>query len=184
MAESYKKVVWQHFQEFAPRLDLWHRRNFYYYQDLEKLHKFLIPPDTNVLEIGCGTGGLLAATQPKLGVGIDFSENIVAIAQAKYPQLKFYCLDAENLTPDQLPATTFDYIILSGVLGYINDIQATLEQLQPFCHARTRLILTFHNYLWEPLLTLAEKVGQRRPQPRQNWLAMADILNFLQSWAD
>ena len=44
---------------------------------------------------------------------------------------------------------------------------------------KTRLVLTFHNYLWEPPLLFAEKIGQRRPQPSQNWLSMADIVNLL-----
>ncbi|NUN64596.1 glycosyltransferase [Pseudanabaena biceps] len=180
MQETYKKQVWQHFEEFANYLDRWRDRNLYYYQDIEKLHQFLIPQNSNVLEIGCGTGELLAATKPNVGVGIDFSESVIAIAQQKYPDLKFYVLDAEQLTHEQLSFPNFDYIILSGTMGYLSNIQAVLENLQAFCHPQTRIIISFHNYLWEPLLWLAEKVRQRRPQPLQNWLAMPDIINFLE----
>ncbi|HSM82017.1 MAG TPA: glycosyltransferase, partial [Nodosilinea sp.] len=105
----------------------------------------------------------------------------VAIAAQKYPHLSFYTLDAETLDPGQLAPEhrQFDYIILSGVLGYLGDIQAVLQRLQVFCQPQTRLILTFHNHLWEPLLGLAERIGQRRPQPPQNWLGTDDVANLL-----
>ena len=180
MQETYKKQVWEHFDEFASRLDRWRQQNLYYYHDLEKLHQFLIPTNAKVLDIGCGTGDLLAATKPEIGVGIDLSEKVVAIAQQKYPNLQFYSLDVEKITPEQIGIQHFDYIILSGVMGYLSDIQTVLEKLQVFCSPHTRIILSFHNYLWEPLLWFAEKIGQRRPQPLQNWLAVPDILNFLE----
>jgi ubiquinone/menaquinone biosynthesis C-methylase UbiE len=180
MQETYKKQVWEHFDEFASRLDRWRQRNLYYYQDLEKLHQFLIPANAKVLDIGCGTGDLLAATKPEIGVGIDLSEKVVAIAQQKYPDLQFYSLDVEKITPEQIGIQHFDYIILSGVMGYLSDIQTVLEKLQVFCSPHTRIILSFHNYLWEPFLWFAEKIGQRRPQPLQYWLSVPDILNFLE----
>jgi SAM-dependent methyltransferase len=178
---NFKQEIRAYFDRIAPELDRWNRRNRYYYADLAQLHQFMIPPGERVLEIGCGTGDLLHAVAPKEGVGIDFAPGVVDLAQQKYPELAFYCLDAEELSPGQLAPRhrQFDYIVLSGVLGYLGDIQAILQSLQPFCHPRTRLILTFHNYLWEPLLQMAERVGQRRPQPPQNWLSMDDVVNLL-----
>ncbi len=176
-----KAEIKAYFDRMAPDLDRWSDRNRYYYRDLERLHQFLIPPESRVLEIGCGTGDLLRSLAPAVGVGIDFSPTVIAIAQHKHPHLQFYCLDAESLTPDDLggDSAPFDYIVLSGVLGYLSDIQSVLQRLQPFCHAKTRLILTFHNYLWEPLLRFAESIGQRRPQPVQSWLSMDDIVNLV-----
>jgi SAM-dependent methyltransferase len=179
--DDFKQEIRAYFDRIAPELDRWNRRNRYYYADLAKLHQFVIPSGTRVLEVGCGTGDLLHAVDPGEGVGIDFAPTVVALAQQKYPELSFYCLDAEFLSPEQLAPRhrQFDYIVLSGVLGYLGDIQAILQNLQPFCHPRTRLILSFHNYLWEPLLRLAERMGQRRPQPPQNWLSMDDVTNLL-----
>jgi len=194
---TFKEEIQKYFDQIAPQLDEWNWRNRYYYQDLERLHQFLVPAGSRVLEIGCGTANLLASVAPEVGVGIDFSAPVVALARSKYPYLHIYCLDAETLTPEALiqshaqsqerspqgpttpPPLKFDCILLSG-LGYLSDIQAVLENLQDFCHPKTRLILNFHNFLWEPLLHLAEKIGQRRPQPQQNWLAMPDVLNLLQ----
>lgn len=170
-----------YFDRIAPDIDRWQHRNRYYYQDLEKLHQFLIPPGSRVLEIGSGTGHLLGSVNPAVGVGIDFAPAMVQLAARHYPHLTFYCAEAETLTPADLAPNhrRFDYIILSGGLGYFSDIQRVLQQLQPFCMPSTRLILTFHNFLWEPLLSLAENIGQRRPQPPQNWLSMDDVANLL-----
>jgi 2-polyprenyl-3-methyl-5-hydroxy-6-metoxy-1,4-benzoquinol methylase len=174
-------MVQAYFDRIAPQLDTWNRRNRSYYQDLEVFHQFFIPPGARVLEVGCGTGDLLARVNPGVGVGIDFAPQVVAIAAAKHPQLKFYCLDAENFTREDLGASTeaFDFIILSGTLGHLGNIQTVLHNLQNFCHPRTRLILTFHNFLWQPLLNLAEAIGQRRPQPPQSWISMQDVHNLL-----
>lgn len=182
---AFKAQIRSYFDRIATDLDHWNQRNRYYYQDLDRLHGFFIPPGSRVLEIGCGTGSLLAALDPAVGIGIDFSRSMVEIAQAKYPsleypQLQFYCLDVETLMPEDLPEMQFDFIVLSGVLGHLSDVQQVLANLQAFCHRRTRLILTFHNFLWQPLLRFAEAIAQRRPQPPQSWLSMTDVSNLLQ----
>ena len=174
----------KHFDAIALKLDWWARRNRYYYQDLDRLHQFLIPAGSKVLEIGCGTGDLLANVGAKLGVGIDFSSVVVDLAKTKYPDLHFYCLDAEDIDIQignsfPLLATKFDYIILSEVLGDLTNIQQVLTNLHQICHPHTRLVINFHNFLWEPILNLAERVGQRRPQPPQSWLSMNDVINLL-----
>jgi ubiquinone/menaquinone biosynthesis C-methylase UbiE len=181
---TFKEEIKQYFDKIALDLDLWNRRNRYYYQDIQKLHNFIIPSGSTVLEIGCGTGDLLAATNPELGVGIDFSEQVISLAKDKHPHLDFYCFDVENINAEFLSNTPissskFDFIILGGVLGYLTDIQVVMERLKIFCHPRTRIILVFHNFLWEPVLRFAEKINQRRPQPPQNWLSMNDMINFL-----
>ncbi len=170
-----------YFDRIAPELERWNRRNRYYYRDLERLHQFLIPPGARVLEIGCGLGDLLQAVAPAVGVGVDFSSVVVDLARQRHPNLHFYNLDGETLEASALAPEhqQFDYILLAGVLGYLSDVQAVLQRIVPLCHSRTRVILTFHNYMWEPLLRLAERMGQRRPQPPQSWLSMEDVGNLL-----
>ncbi len=73
----------------------------------------------------------------------------------------------------------FDYIILSGVLGELEDIQEFLERLRGFCRADTRVIIEYYSYLWQYILKLGEKVGFKTPQRTQNWLTWQDIFNFL-----
>jgi ubiquinone/menaquinone biosynthesis C-methylase UbiE len=182
--QSVTERTQKHFDETALELDWWTRRNRYYYQDLNRLHQFLIPIGSKVLEIGCGTGNLLANIKPSIGVGIDFSSAVVELAKAKYPQLDFHCIDIEYLDRETslkhyLLDTELDYIILSDVLGDLTNIQRVLEKLHRICHPRTKIILNFHNFLWEPILHLAGKIGQRRAQPPQSWLSMNDAINLL-----
>jgi ubiquinone/menaquinone biosynthesis C-methylase UbiE len=174
----------QHFDNIALKLDWWAKRNRYYYQDLDRLHKFLIPAESKVLEIGCGTGNLLAKIESSLGVGIDFSPQVIEIAQSKYPHLDFHCLDIEYFNQADsfkhlFRDIEFDYIILSDVLGDLTNIQRVLENLQQICHPHSKVILNFHNFLWEPILSFAQRIGQRRPQPPQSWLSMNDVVNLL-----
>ncbi len=60
-----------------------------YYQDLERIHKLLISPGARVLEIGCGTGDLLAAVLPKYGVGVEIDSNKIELARIKFKELFF-----------------------------------------------------------------------------------------------
>jgi ubiquinone/menaquinone biosynthesis C-methylase UbiE len=165
-------------------LDNWVSRNKYYYQDIYNLHNFIVTRGSNILQIGCETGDLLASLQPKVGVGIDDSQQVIKSAKSKYSNLYFFCSNFENIHPNllqelQLPKLEFDFIIISGRLSDISDIQIVLNLLHNFCQPHTRIILTFHNFLWEPILKFAEKIYQRRPQLSQNWLSMNDVLNLL-----
>jgi SAM-dependent methyltransferase len=159
----------------AAESDRWKAKNRYYYESIERIVRFHVPPGASVLEIGCGTGDLLHALAPRRGVGVDLSPKMVAIARAKYPDLTFLAGDAEALPL----SGNFDYVILSDLIGYLGDVQRAFEELLKICHSRTRVIITYYNYLWEPLLRLGEQLGMKRPQPDQNWLTLGDIQNLL-----
>ncbi|MEL6816617.1 MAG: bifunctional class I SAM-dependent methyltransferase/glycosyltransferase family 2 protein [Cyanobacteria bacterium J06598_3] len=190
--ETHKQAILSHFNRVAPESEKWHALNHYYYSDLAQLHQFLIPAGSRVLDIGCGLGDLLNATRPSVGIGVDLSLTTINLAQRNHPHLRFYCADAETLTPENIgyaedgpiegpldEPQTFDYIICANAASYFSDIQTAFTRLKPFCTPQTRLIISFHNYLWEPLLKLGEVIEQRRPQPPQNWLSMDDVTNLL-----
>ena len=42
-----------------------------------------------------------------------------------------------------------------------------------------RIVVTYYNYLWEPLLKTAEAMGIRAHWPAQNWLNVGDLENLL-----
>lgn len=172
---AYGQVVRSHFEAVATQRAHWTTLNAYYYDDLEKLCTAMIPRGSRVLEIGSGNGDLLAAVAPSRGVGVDFSGAFVQMARERHPHLTFIEKDVELLDLDE----TFDYIILAGTLGYLADIQTTLTRLRQVCTPQTRLIVTYHNYLWEPILRFGERIGQRMPLPAQNWLSETDIANLL-----
>src|SRR5258708_39795364 len=85
------------FDRYAPERERWVAKNAAYYRAIERLVAFCVPPGTSVLEIGCGTGDLLAALRPSEGVGVDLSTKLIERARQKHPQLQFIVADAENL---------------------------------------------------------------------------------------
>jgi SAM-dependent methyltransferase len=136
----------------------------------------LVPEGLSVLELGCGTGDLLNALKPKKGVGIDFSPEMLKIAREKYPELEFREADAEQL---EYWGETFDVLIMADVVGHLQDIEETLRGLRSFCRPDTRIIISYYNFLWEPILKLGEVLGLKMPQQYQNWLSSEDIGDLL-----
>ena len=170
-----KQVLVNYFDHQAQHRDLWRKRNWYYHRAIQNLCRFVIPEGSSVLEVGSSTGELLNALKPKYGVGVDISPTMVAIAQSKYSQFKWYMGDVEDLSL----VDSFDYVVMSDVIGFLDDIEQVFLSLRGVCHERTRLVITYHNYLWEPLLQLAEFLHLKAKQPLQNWLSKQDIENML-----
>jgi hypothetical protein len=119
---------------------------------------------------------LLAALNPKRGVGIDISPEMVSIAKRKYPHLQFETGDFENIQIDE----QFDYVVIVETIGHVDDIQLALNELHKVCKPQTRLVIVYYNYLWEPILKLAEVVGLRMKHLLQHWLPLEDLENLLE----
>ncbi len=164
-----------YFDSVAHERVKWRKRGAYYHKELEKYLRFLIPSHSSVLEIGCGTGELLAALNPDRGLGIDISPKMVGVARENFPNLQFEVGDLENLQIEE----KFDYVLLVEVIGHVDDIQLAFKELQKVCKPETRLIIVYYNYLWEPVLKFAEFIGLRMKQSLQHWLPLEDISNLL-----
>src|SRR3954471_4506055 len=147
----------------------------YYQRLLRNFFTFLVPPDSRVIELGCGTGDLLAAVKPERGVGVDFTPALLQEAKRRHPALEFHESDAAAYKNDE----KFDYIILSDLVNDVPDVQRLFERAQRNAFQHTRLVLNFYNTLWRPILGFAEKCGFKSPTLPQNWLSLADIKNFL-----
>lgn len=156
------------------RID-YRKKRSYYWNYITRYCGYYIHEDDSVLEIGCGTGELLHQLKAKRKVGVDFSEGMVSQAREQHPDLQFYVMDAHDLQMEE----TFDVVILSNLVGSLVDIQKALEEVHKVCHPRTRIIITYFNFLWEPLLKFSETIGIRKKQPIQNWLSHQDIVNVL-----
>jgi len=163
------------FDRLAPKRVAYRRRRSYYWKDISRHIDYFIEQEQSVLEIGSGTGELLGQVKGGRKLGIDFSEGMVAQAQEQFPDIQFEVMDAENMELDE----KFDVIILSNLIGYITDIQSLFHRLQQVSHPKTKIVVTYYNYLWEPLVKLAEFVGLKFKAPAQNWLTQVDINNLL-----
>ena len=167
--------IQQHYDALAETRDKYRIQNKYYYSCLEKQYRYFIPEGKKILEVGCSTGELLNALKPSLGVGIDLSPKCIEIARRKFPSLRFQAGDIRELKTQE----KFDYVVLSGLLGELDDIQGFLELIKPYCTSDTRVVVEYFSYFWQYLLKLGEKVGSKIPQKIQNWITYKDICNFL-----
>jgi ubiquinone/menaquinone biosynthesis C-methylase UbiE len=163
------------FEKIAEKRDKWKNKNKYYWKDLENFSNYLIPEHASVLEVGCGTGDLLANLKTKNKTGIDFSPKMIEIAKKKYPNIHFQIMDAENINFER----KFDYIIISNTIGYLEDVQKVFAELKKVSHSHTKIIVTYYNFLWQPFFSFGEFLRLRMKQPEQNWLSRADVKNLL-----
>jgi SAM-dependent methyltransferase len=175
VGREYEKLA-AFFDDFADDDARWRRRNAAYHDWLASLHRFQIPPGSRVLEIGCGTGDLLAALSPGVGVGIDVSPKMIERARASHPGLRFECAAGERLALGE----TFDYIVLSDVLPYVHDLVALFERVAAHSHQSTRVVIHSYSRLWRPAIRLAELLRLKPGKPIRNWIAPEVIQNLLE----
>ncbi|HEX8168889.1 MAG TPA: bifunctional class I SAM-dependent methyltransferase/glycosyltransferase family 2 protein [Beijerinckiaceae bacterium] len=174
-ANPRKREVWENAQAQAARRRRWREKASFFHAEDDTYLRFLIPPGQRVLEIGCGTGDTLAALEPSLGVGIDFSPAMIAEASKAHPHLTFHVGDAEDAGALAGLPGPFDVILIVDTLGVVEDVQALFEALHPLCGRETRLVVAYYSHLWQPALRLAEAAGLRMPHPPQNVLSPADV---------
>jgi SAM-dependent methyltransferase len=173
-----KRAIRDMADKWAPRREAFIAKSGFLQED-EAYLRFLIPPGLDILDVGSGTGHLLASLKPRRGVGIDVSAGMIEAAHAAHPQFDYVLGDVERIEIIQKIDGKFDVIILHDTIGSLEDCQSTLTNLRALCHADTRLIVAYYNYLWEPVLWLADKLNLRMPVPQTNWLKPADIVNLL-----
>jgi len=148
----------------------------FYQNQLVHYYKLLVPPGLRLLEIGCGHGDLLAALQPSVGVGVDFSVAMLKQASERHPRLRFIQCDAHEFSLNE----TFDIIILSDLINDLWDVQIVFERLARMAGPQTRVILNTYNRIWQIPLGVAQRLGLSKPTLEQNWLTVDDIANLLQ----
>ena len=164
------------FDRFADDADVWRHRNRGYHELIENVYRFHVSPGSTVLEIGCGTGELLAALKPSHGVGIDVSERMVERASARFPELQFVRSAGEELDL----AETFDVVVMSDLVPYVNDLVALFDRVRAHSAPHTRVILNSYSRAWKPLLRASETLGLKPPKPIRNWVTASDVRNLLE----
>jgi SAM-dependent methyltransferase len=174
-----KHALVEHAQSSSRERERWINANRYFYEDHYRYLRFLIPPGCSVLDLGCGIGDVLNALEPSRGVGIDLSSDAVEIARTRYPTMEFCAGDIEDPTVLAKIEGTFDYIVMSEAVGFLDDIEATFASLHTLCNKDTRLVVAYYSPLWGPALKLAERLGIKMQQAEQNWLSSEDIVSLL-----
>src|SRR5947199_6167766 len=102
--------------------------------------RFVVPTGASVLEVGCGTGDLIAALKPKEGVGVDISPRLVDEARRKHPLIDFVVADAETLDAPELEGRSFDYVVFSYFVGSLYHVWSAFRALRRVCNPKTRVV--------------------------------------------
>lgn len=97
----------------------------------ELVSRYIIHPQSSVLEVGCGTGLVYERLVPSLVandkyVGVDVSEKMLAIARRKFPQGTFLPGDGYEL---EFETGAFQLTLCFEVLGHIQRIKKFLTEL-------------------------------------------------------
>ena len=158
----------------ATTREKWINNNTYYYDRIITSLKFIIPDKSRILHIKCSTGYILSHLNPEFGVGVDDSDKQIEIARNNYPGINFEIQDPEDIHINE----KFEYIIISS-LEDIVDIKSVLNILKNCSDRHTRIILINYNYLWNPLVKLAEYMRLKIPQKLHNWISIEDVNNIL-----
>ena len=172
---KYQQARLLHWNEVARNLETWTSWGGYYHRRLTQVYQSLVAPGQSVLELGCGRGDLLAALKPALGVGVDFSEEMIRAARRRHPRIRFVHADVHALDLTE----KFDVIILSDLVNDLWDVQIVLQQVSQLSAPRTRIIINSYSRLWEPVLNVAKWLGLAKPTLYQNWLTVEDIASLL-----
>jgi SAM-dependent methyltransferase len=147
-----------------------------YHQLITAVHQSIVHPDASVLEIGSGTGDLLAALDPSTGVGVDISAGMAALARSRHPELEFDVRSGEEIELGQ----TFDYVILSDLVPFVDDLLALFGKVAKHSHRDTRIVVHSYSALWRPAIWVLELLRLKSRVPIRNWVTQQDVENLLQ----
>ena len=106
--EEIRRSIREKNNSIALQREGWIRRNPYYYSQVLKSLRFIIPEGAKVLHVRCSTGFLLNELKPSVGIGIDDSDQQIEIARSLYPHLTFHHHSPEQPGIEGI----FDYIII------------------------------------------------------------------------
>jgi len=172
--EAYAAVA-QAFDELAPQEERWARRTRGYHDLVTAVHQAIVQPGASVLEIGSGSGDLLDALAPRVGLGVDVSPGMVELARRRHPQLRFEVGTGEDVDLGE----TFDFVLLSDVLPFVDDLLGLFRNVARHSHRETRIVVHSYSQLWRPALRVLELLRLRPTKPLRNWVTSQDVENLL-----
>ena len=139
-------------------------------EDLYRALARLIPPDASVLEVGCGTGNLVARLPQANKAGLDFLPDLIEEANRRHSNVAFSVADVLEAPSE----SRFDAIICDRLCHSVLDIRKLLARLRERLNPGGRIYLTTFNVLWELPSRMAERAGWKVPSPTANWLSDSD----------
>ncbi len=164
-----RKDVEGHFDTISPEYDRFKIMHWYYYDTLKRILREELGDLSakSVLEVGCGTGDLLASLAPAHGVGIDVSRGMIGIASRKHhavggKKLSFLHISAPDLA--KRSKERYDVIICVDVIEHMTDVPADIAAMGSLVKPDGKIVILMANPFWEPVLLLFEKLKMKMPE--------------------
>lgn len=167
--------VKNHFNKIAPKYDAYKSNNKFYYKNLKDIVCNLVPRNSKVMEVGCGTGDILVSTKPKYGYGVDISPEMIRIAKAKHANKNK--IHFSTVYPNE----KFEYIFMSDVVEHLAMPQSTFRVVSKHLKKDGVFINTMANPIWEPLLIFWEKMGWKMPEGDHNRISTDEVARIMES---
>ena len=161
----------QAFDELAERSPTPRRPSRGYHRLVDAVLRSIVRPGASVLEIGSGAGDALAGVEPARGVGVDVSPGMVKLARSRHPGLRFGVASGEELALEE----TFDYIVLSDLVPYVDDLLALFQNVAAHSTADTRIVVNSYSQLWRPILAVLELLRRKERTPIRTWMTIGDV---------
>ena len=163
--------VGSHFDDIAADYDRWKAKAHHYYAALKASLAEIIPPGSNLLEVGCATGDVLASLRPEAGLGIDISPAMIELASKKHPALRFRVHDLMQGPIDE----RFDYVVAADVAEHVPDLTVGMAAMAGMLTERGVLVVVTANPAWGPVLHVAERLNLKMPEGDHQWRSRDDL---------
>lgn len=153
------------------------------------------PIKGSILDMGCGTGIMVAVAKENKAVyvGFDAAEEMIQACNKQFKQdidkgnVAFYCVDSKDFKSNKL----FDYVIGMGYLEYFTIPENCLNEAKQNLAVNGKLILSFpHKYSLDnfglfvlaPFRKLATLLtGKSTPQPPRKYWSKAEAIRLFKS---
>lgn len=149
----------------------WHAPN-----QVEKITKFLSDKDTNILDIGIGTGQsiqeIFSNNQFKSIEGIDTSGKMLEICKTKYPSIQLHY--GEFLSYENFSLDSYDLIICCGALEFIPDLNQFFKKCKQLLSSKSNLVLTYEPRIYAHKIQAKSKSGASSERVNE----VADFVTF------
>ena len=136
----------------------------YLYYSVDRLLRD-IPPNSKVLDLGCGNGTFISNFQDRGWslYGSDLSPTGIDFAKRTFPAIEFFLADASAPTGDILQRVgQVDVIVSTEVIEHLYDPRSFLRNAQALLKPSGLLVLTtpYHGYLKNLALALTGKLDE------------------------
>ena len=141
---------------------------------MRDFHQRIIPRGDAVMQARCGTGDLLDSVRPKEALGLEPDPFFATLCRTRHPEIEVL----QQEVAEAAPQPRFRYVIACHLLEQEDDCLKAVQRLGLWLVPRGRLVFTFLNPLWAPLVRLCEAVGLRPKDRRYNYLTARDVTNL------